>query len=59
MGAMTVVEMSEENAEQSTCGPGRSYDPLPALGLLGEDRCEVGLTGRATDIMLNVTRSLN
>ncbi|MGZ3396067.1 MAG: Uma2 family endonuclease [Isosphaeraceae bacterium] len=38
--------MSKENEEQSRCGPDRLYDPLPGSSLPGEDRCEVGLTGR-------------
>ena|SRR5208337_1725844 len=38
--------MSQENEEQSRCGPDRLYDLLPGPSHLGEDRCEVGLTGR-------------
>src|SRR5271166_822729 len=41
--------MSKENGEQSRCGPDRSYDPLPGPSLPGEDRSEVGLTGRNRD----------
>ncbi|MGZ3412542.1 MAG: Uma2 family endonuclease [Isosphaeraceae bacterium] len=50
--------MSKENEEQFRCGPVRWSDPLPGPSHPGEDRCEVGLTGRTTEVLLRVARSL-